>query len=46
VGALLHIIDDNVIEIYVFRSYADYAWEFLLKAARTGSEVRLFSKAG
>ena len=45
VGALLHIIEDDVIEIYVFRSYADYAWEFLLKAARKGSEVRLFAKA-
>ncbi len=43
VGALLHIIEDNVIEIYVFRSYADYTWEFLQKAARKGSEVRLFA---
>jgi sarcosine oxidase, subunit gamma len=42
VGALLHIIEDNVIEVYVFRSYADYAWAFLLKAARKGAEVRLF----
>jgi sarcosine oxidase subunit gamma len=46
VGALLHIIEDDVIEIYVFRSYADYAWEFLLKAARKGSEVKLFANAG
>jgi sarcosine oxidase, subunit gamma len=45
VGALLHIIEDDVIEVYVFRSYADYAWEFLLKAGRKGSEVRLFAKA-
>jgi sarcosine oxidase, subunit gamma len=45
VGALLHIIEDDVIEVYVFRSYADYAWEFLLKAARKGSEVRLFGAA-
>ena len=45
VGALLHIVEVNVIDIYVFRSYADYAWEFLLKAARKGSEVRLFAKA-
>jgi sarcosine oxidase, subunit gamma len=45
VGALLHIIEQNVIEIYVFRSYADYTWEFLLKAARKGSEVNLFAKA-
>jgi sarcosine oxidase, subunit gamma len=44
VGALLHIIEDDVIEVYVFRSYADYAWEFLLKAGRKGSEVRLFTK--
>ncbi len=45
VGALLHIIEDNVIEVYVFRSYADYTWEFLLKAARKGSEVKLFAGA-
>jgi sarcosine oxidase, subunit gamma len=45
VGALLHIIENDVIEIYVFRSYADYAWEFLLKAGRKGAEVRLFGKA-
>ncbi len=45
VGALLHIVEENVIDVYVFRSYADYAWEFLLKAARKGSEVSLFAKA-
>jgi sarcosine oxidase, subunit gamma len=45
VGALLHIIEDDVIEVYVFRSYADYAWEFLLKAGRKGAEVRLFARA-
>jgi sarcosine oxidase, subunit gamma len=43
VGALLHVVEDNIIDIYVFRSYADYAWAFLLKAARKGSEVRLFA---
>jgi sarcosine oxidase, subunit gamma len=45
IAALLHVVEDQVIEVYVFRSYADYAWEFLLKAARKGSEIRLFSKA-
>jgi sarcosine oxidase, subunit gamma len=45
IAALLHIIEDDVIELYVFRSYADYAWEFLLKAARKGSEVKLFAGA-
>lgn len=45
VGALLHIIEDDVIEVYVFRSYADYTWEFLLKAGRKGAEVKLFAGA-
>ena len=35
----------HVIDIYVFRSYADYTWEFLLKAARKGSEVALLDKS-
>jgi sarcosine oxidase, subunit gamma len=42
IAALLHIVEDNVIDIYMFRSYADYTWEFLLKAARKGSEVAAF----
>ncbi len=46
VAALLHIAEDNVIDIYVFRSFAQYTWDFLRKAARKGSEVRVFSKAG
>lgn len=41
IAALLHIVEDSVIDIYVFRSYADYTWDFLIKAARKGSEVRL-----
>lgn len=44
IAALLHVVEDNVIDLYVFRSYADYTWDFLLKAARKGSEVKLFSK--
>jgi sarcosine oxidase, subunit gamma len=45
IAALLHIVEENVIDIYVFRSYAQYAWDFLVKAARKGSEVRLFPNA-
>jgi sarcosine oxidase, subunit gamma len=41
IAALLSIVEDNVIDLYVFRSYADYAWDFLHKAARKGSEVAL-----
>jgi sarcosine oxidase, subunit gamma len=43
IAALLHVVEDTVFDLYVFRSYADYTWEFLLKAARKGSEVRLFA---
>jgi sarcosine oxidase, subunit gamma len=43
IAALLHVVEDNVIDVYVFRSYAEYTWEFLLKAARKGSEVRLYA---
>ncbi len=44
IAALLHVVEDNVIDLYVFRSYAEYSWAFLLKAARKGSEVKLFKK--
>jgi sarcosine oxidase, subunit gamma len=46
IAALLHIVGEDVIDVYVFRSYAQYAWDFLVKAARKGSEVRLFPNAG
>lgn len=46
IAALLSIVENNVIDIYVFRSYADYTWNFLTKAARRGSEVKLFPNGG
>lgn len=42
IAALLHVVEETVIDIYVFRSYAEYTWSFLLKAARKGTEVKLF----
>ena len=42
IAALLHVVEQNTIDVYVFRSYADYAWAFLVKAARKGAEVKLF----
>ena len=42
IAALINIVETNTIDLYVFVSYAEYAWEFLLKAARKGSEVKLF----
>lgn len=45
IAALLHIVEENVIDIYVFRSFAQYTWDFLSKAARKGAEVKLFPNA-
>lgn len=42
IAALINSVDATTIDLYVFVSYADYAWEFLLKAARKGAEVKLF----
>ena len=42
IAALLHIVEETVIDIYVFRSYAEYTWAFLMKAARKGAKVKLF----
>ena len=42
IAALLHVVEANMIDLYVFRSYADYAWAFLLKAGRKGAELRIF----
>ena len=44
IAALLHVVEDNVFDVYVFRSYADYAWDFLLATARAPAKVRLFGR--
>lgn len=44
IAALLHVVEDDVFDIYVFRSYAYYAWEFLLATAREPAKIRLFGK--
>ncbi len=44
VAALLNIVEGETVDLYVFRSYANYAWDFLQKAARKGSEVSAFNK--
>jgi sarcosine oxidase, subunit gamma len=42
IAALLDVVEDDVFDVYVFRSYAEYAWAWLLKNARAGSEVKAF----
>lgn len=44
IAALLHVVEDDVFDIYVFRSYAHYTWEFLLATAREPAKIRLFGK--
>jgi len=42
IAALLHVVEDDIFDIYVFRSYAHYAWEFLATTARESAKVKLF----
>ena len=42
IAALLHVVEDKVFDVYVFRSYADYAWDFMLATARAPAAVKLF----
>ena len=44
IAALLHVVEDQVFDIYVFRSYAHYAWEFLCTTAREPARVKLYGK--
>jgi len=44
IAALLNVVEDDVFDIYVFRSYAHYDWDFLRAAARDSAKVRLFGK--
>ena len=44
IAAMAHMVgsDPDAIDLYVFRSYADHAWEYLLATARDGSRLNLF----
>jgi sarcosine oxidase subunit gamma len=46
IAALLHIVSGkpDVIDLYVFRSYADYVWEWFLANGRAVADVRQFGK--
>ena len=42
IAALLHVVENTVFDIYVFRSYAHYTWNFLCATARENAKVTLF----
>jgi sarcosine oxidase subunit gamma len=44
IAALLDVVEEDAFDIYVFRSYAEYVWAWLLKAARAGTEVKAFGR--
>jgi sarcosine oxidase, subunit gamma len=46
IAALFNVVENNVIDVFVFRSQAQYAVDFLRKAARNGSAIGLFSNKG
>jgi sarcosine oxidase subunit gamma len=48
IAALAHIVSEgpDVIDIYVFRSYADYTWKWLRATSNPKATIGLFSKAG
>ncbi len=44
IAALIHIVRENpdAIDLYVFRSYAEFAWDLLLATASAASALNLF----
>ena len=44
IAAMCHIVETgpDIIDLYVFRSYADYAWEWIKATAGEASRVELF----
>jgi sarcosine oxidase subunit gamma len=48
IAALAHIVSEgpDTVDLYVFRSYADYTWKWLKATAGPGAVIGLFSKTG
>ncbi len=46
VAAMVHAVSEgpDVIDLYVFRSYADHAWRYLLATAKEGARISLFGR--
>jgi sarcosine oxidase subunit gamma len=44
IAALIHVVERDVIDLYVFRSHAAYAWDFLMTAARAPARLTLFGR--
>jgi sarcosine oxidase subunit gamma len=46
IAALLHVVSEkpDVIDLYVFRSYGNYAWDWLLANGRAAAALRPFGR--
>ncbi len=44
IAALLHVVEENVFDVYVFRSYAHYTWNFLCATAKAPAKLKLFGR--
>ena len=45
IASLLHVVSEKPDDrLYVFRSYADYAWDFLMVTANAAAQVKLFGE--
>ncbi len=44
IAALLDVVEDDVFDIYVFRSYAHYTWNFLCATAKAPARLKLFGR--
>jgi sarcosine oxidase subunit gamma len=46
IAAMVHVIstDPDIVDLYVFRSYAVHAWTYLMTTARPGARIKLFGR--
>ena len=46
IAAIVHFVDDrpDTIDLYVFRSYAEFAWDWLIETGRKSAAVKLFGQ--
>lgn len=44
IAALLDVVEDNVFDVYVFRSYAHYTWNFICATAKAPAKLKLFGR--
>ena len=48
IAALAHVVstEPDTVDLYVFRSFADYTWKWIEATAKPGAVIGLFSRAG